>query len=92
MLVPTRPDDPASEANRRAWEVLARFDKPFLCAFSDGDPITKGADRRFHRRASRARRARTTPRSSGDGHFLQEDKGPDLATAVIDFVHLNTVA
>jgi haloalkane dehalogenase len=47
VLVPTRPDDPAAGANRKAWEVLREFDKPFLCAFSDRDPITHGADRLF---------------------------------------------
>src|SRR5207248_3327107 len=44
-LVPTSPDDPAADANRRAWEALSRFEKPVLMAFSDGDPITRGADR-----------------------------------------------
>lgn len=42
-VVPTSPDDPAAPANRAAWEVLREFDKPFLCAFSDSDPMTKGA-------------------------------------------------
>src|SRR2546423_2667103 len=45
VLVPTRPDDPASEANRAAWKRLEQWDKPFLTAFSDSDPITGGADR-----------------------------------------------
>src|SRR3954454_8925984 len=45
LLVPTSPDDPASPANRKAWETLSDFERPFLCAFSDGDPITRGADR-----------------------------------------------
>jgi haloalkane dehalogenase len=48
-LVPTRPDDPAAAANRAAWEVLSRWDKPFLTAFSDGDPITGGGDRVFQK-------------------------------------------
>ena len=47
MLVPTSPDDPAAAPNRAAWEVLEAWDKPLLCAFSDQDPITKGADRYF---------------------------------------------
>src|SRR5262249_33531457 len=40
LLVPTSPNDPATQANRSAWGVLAQWNKPFLCAFSDGDPIT----------------------------------------------------
>ncbi len=40
LLVPTRPDDPETEANRAAWAALARLDRPFVVAFSDSDPIT----------------------------------------------------
>ena len=43
-LVPATPDNPASEANRHAWQVFERWDKPFVCCFSDGDPITRGVD------------------------------------------------
>jgi haloalkane dehalogenase len=84
-LVPTAPDDPAAAANRAAWEVLARFDKPFLTAFSDGDPITGGGDRIFQRVVPGAQgRPHTTLR--GGGHFLQEDVGPELARVVAQFV------
>lgn len=84
-LVPTSPDDPASVANRAAWEVLARFDRPFLCAFSDGDPITGGADRVFLELVpGTAGQPHTT--IVGGGHFLQEDCGPELAAVVADFV------
>jgi haloalkane dehalogenase len=89
VLVPARPDDPASDANRRAWEVLREFDKPFLCAFSDRDPITRGSDRIFCDLVPGARGQNHTTITDA-GHFLQEDKGEDLAAAVIDFVHLNT--
>jgi haloalkane dehalogenase len=88
VLVPSRPDDPASDANRRAWEVLSEFDKPFLCAFSDRDPITHDADRLF-RDLVPGTRGQTHPTITDAGHFLQEDKGAELASAVIDFVDRN---
>jgi haloalkane dehalogenase len=85
VLVPTRPDDPASDANRRAWDALAHFDKPFLCAFSDGDPITRGADRHLRDLIPGAEGQPHTT-IAGAGHFLQEDAGPELARVVADFV------
>jgi haloalkane dehalogenase len=85
ILVPTKPDDPAAAANRSAWEVLSKFEKPFLCAFSDSDPITRGADERFKSVVPGARNTSHTT-ITGAGHFLQEDNPRDLAGAVIDFV------
>lgn len=85
LLVPTRPDDPASDANRAAWQVLEQFDRPFLTAFSDRDPITAGADRVLRERIPGASgQAHTT--IEGGGHFLQEDRGEELARVVVDFV------
>ena len=85
MLVPTTPDDPESQANRDAWEVLACFDKPFLCAFSDGDPITGGGDKPLRERIPGAR-GQPHATIEGGGHFLQEDRGPELARVVAGFV------
>jgi haloalkane dehalogenase len=84
-LVPTRPDDPASEANRKAWEVLRRWEKPFLCAFSDEDPITRGADRAFQALVPGTKGQPHTT-IEGGGHFLQEDRGEALARVVVEFV------
>jgi len=85
MLVPTSPDDPASEANRAAWRVLEEWKKPFLTAFSDSDPVTKGGDRVLQARIpGAAGQPHTT--TTGAGHFLQEDAGPDLARVIVDFV------
>ena len=88
VLVPTRHDDPAAPANRRAWEVLKQWEKPFLTAFSDGDPITRGLDRHFRKLVpGAAGQPHTTIR--GGGHFLQEDRGVELARVVIDFIARN---
>lgn len=84
-LVPTSPDDPASEDNRRAWASLRTFDRPFLCAFSDGDPITRGADRLFTAAVPGAA-GQPHVTIAGAGHFLQEDRGEELAGVVLDFV------
>ena len=84
-LVPTTPDDPAASANRAAWEVFSKWQKPFLTAFSNRDPITRGADQAFLELVPGAKdQPHTTIRNAG--HFLQEDKGPELAKVVIDFV------
>ena len=87
-LVPSTPDDPAAPANRRAWAALTKWDKPFLTAFSNRDPITRGADQEFVARVPGAsNQSHTTIRNGG--HFLQEDKGPELAQTVIDFAKAN---
>lgn len=85
VLVPTRPDDPASEANRRAWTVLEQFDRPVLTAFSDSDPITRGADRVIVERVPGAR-GQPHRLIEGAGHFVQEDKGEELADVIAEFV------
>lgn len=84
-LVPTSPDDPAHDDNVEAWKVLEQFDRPFLCAFSDSDPITKGGDRVFLEKVpGTAGQPHTT--IEGAAHFLQEDKGPELARVMVDFI------
>ncbi len=84
-LVPTSPDDPASADNEAAWTVLEQFTKPFLVAFSDQDAVTKGGDAPFLAKVPGAQgQAHTT--IEGGGHFLQEDRGPELAAVLVDFI------
>jgi haloalkane dehalogenase len=84
-LVPTSPDNPASDANRRAWQVFSRWEKPFLTTFSNRDPITRGGYKPWQE---------TVPGAAGQnhviiknaGHFLQEDSGPELAELITSFI------
>jgi haloalkane dehalogenase len=82
--VPNTPDDPQAEGNRRAWAALSTSDTPMLVAFSDGDPITGGLAP-ILKRTMRGAHGREHPTIEGAGHFLQEDRGPTLAAAVVEF-------
>jgi haloalkane dehalogenase len=84
-LVPTTPDDPASAANRAAWQQLSAWDKPFLVAFSDSDPIT-GAMAPVLKDAVPGAAGFDRPLIEGAGHFLQEDAGEQLGTVIVDFI------
>jgi haloalkane dehalogenase len=84
-LVPASPDDPAAPSNRKAWEVLKAFDKPFLTAFSDSDPITRGGEHFFQRFIPGAQ-GQSHVVIKGGGHFIQEDCGEELAQVVVDFI------
>jgi haloalkane dehalogenase len=84
-LVPTSPDDPATEANRVAWRRLSTWDKPFLVAFSDRDPIT-GSMAPVLKRTVPGAAGIDHPVITGAGHFLQEDAGERLGTVIADFI------
>jgi haloalkane dehalogenase len=80
-LVPVTPDNPATEANLQAWEVFGRWEKPFICCFSDGDPITRGADRTIR---DWVPGTRGQPHATlHGGHFLQEDDPETFARLVV---------
>lgn len=84
-LVPASPDDPAAPANRSAWEVMKVLDKPFLTAFSDSDPITRGGEQVFQRLIPGAQ-GQPHVVIKGGGHFIQEDCGEEFAQVVVDFI------
>lgn len=84
-LVPVTPDDPAAADNLKAWEVLSKWEKPFLTAFSDSDPITKGGDAYFQKAIPGAKGMPHTV-IKGAGHFVQEDGGEEWAGLIVDFV------
>ena len=83
-LVPTTPDNPASDANRRAWDRFERWEKPFLTTFSNRDPITRGGDRPFQSKVPGAQDLEHV-KIRNAGHFLQEDKGKELAEVLVTF-------
>ena len=86
-LVPTRPDDPATEANRAAWARLSsEWDLPFLVAFSDSDPITGAMAPILRASCVPGTRGLDHPTIENAGHFLQEDAGDELGRVIADFM------
>jgi haloalkane dehalogenase len=80
-LVPNTPDAPGTDGARAAWEGLMAFERPFLCAFGDSDPITRGGDAAFKELVpGAAGQPHTT--IAGAAHFCQEDAGPQLAEII----------
>ena len=84
-LVPTSTDDTEAGNNKAAWKVLMQWSKPTLTLFSDSDPITKGGHKPFQKFVPGAKGQQHTI-ISGAGHFLQEDKGSEIAKLMIDFI------
>jgi haloalkane dehalogenase len=84
-LVPVRPDQASVQENVAAWKLLSAFEKPFLTAFSDQDPITRGGEAVFQARVPGARgQQHVTIRNAG--HFLQEDQPDEIADVIDAFI------
>lgn len=84
-FVPTTPDDPERERNEQAWKVFEQWHKPFLTLFSNRDPVTRGGHRIWQQKVPGAA-GQPHAVTRGAGHFLQEDKGPELAQAIVAFM------
>ncbi|MGB1341838.1 MAG: haloalkane dehalogenase [Pseudomonadales bacterium] len=89
-LVPIIPDNPAIPANKAAWQVFERFDKPFITVFSDSDPVTRGGEKRWIAAVPGAQGQAHTL-IEGAGHFLQDDASAALTEIVVSFMRSNSV-
>jgi haloalkane dehalogenase len=84
-FVPTTPTDPERANNEAAWQVFKQWNKPFLTLFSTRDPITKGGEVMWQKLVPGAQGQPHT-KIRGASHFLQEDKGSEVAEHIVKFI------
>lgn len=82
-LVPLFVDEPEVEENKAAWEVLKTFEKPFMCAFADHDPVTAGGDKTFLETVPGCNNVEHRTISPA-GHFLQQEQPQQCVQAILD--------
>ncbi|MDX1735667.1 MAG: haloalkane dehalogenase, partial [Halioglobus sp.] len=84
-LVPIFADEPEVAENRAALEVLTTFDKPYLCAFADDDPVTAAMEKPIRERVPGC--SGMPHRTIGPaGHFLQQDQPEQCVQAILDVI------
>ena len=85
LLVPNSTDDPSYQNNLEAWEILKKWEKPLLCAFSDQDHIFKGVENTFIKHIPGTEGINHV-QIQGAGHFLQEDKPEECVEAILSLL------
>ena len=88
--VPTLSSDPSMDAQAKAWDFYRKFEKPFLCAFSSDDPVTRGADKKFKNEVPGAKNQKHCIINKG-GHFIQENKPDEISKVISDFIFSEVV-
>jgi len=85
LLVPATPNDPAVKPIQKARDVLSKWDKPALVMFSDNDKVLGGLQKFFYKLIPTANEQQKIIIKDA-GHFLQEEKGEEIAMYIDKFI------
>jgi haloalkane dehalogenase len=85
FLIPHSPDDEGADTMQAAKQRLSEWEKPAFVLFSDSDPITRNARDPLRELIPTASEQPDTW-IEGAMHFLQEDKGEEIADEIAAFV------
>ena len=85
LLVPTSEEDAGAAEMGAVMEKLRSWTKPCLVAFSDSDPVFP-YPRSGDRFVSEIPGAGEQVRIEGAAHFLQEDRGEQIASLMLDWL------
>ena len=86
--MPILPNDEAIPANKAAWKVFEKWEKPVITAFSNNDMVSAGGEKQFQDRVPGAKGQKHTT-IDGGGHFLQDARAAELSEVVIGFIRDN---
>jgi len=85
-LVPLEMDDPECLLNKKIWAAhWLTWEKPFLTLFSDKDPMFSGQETFYQKNIPGAKEQPHQVIKDG-GHFLQEDKGEEIANILVNWM------
>lgn len=84
-LVPITPEHDGVEENLAAWQALEQWTKPFLTLWCPGDQVLGHLGQEF---IDRVPGAADQPHQTFEpgGHFVQDDRGEDVAAALVDWL------
>lgn len=90
-MVPLTADDEGVPEMKHARKVLSEWTKPAITIWSDKDPIMGRGDRWF-RKLMPALKDVPEIVIKNAGHFLQEDKGEEIANEIKKFLQLRVIS
>jgi haloalkane dehalogenase len=83
LLIPLTPDAPGASAGQAVVEALGKDPRPALTLWADSDPVLPV---RTGEQVAKLLGSAPPEVVNGAGHYLQEDKGPEIGALIADWL------